>query len=219
MADNDLSDIQIQQLLKDAEERMRNAKQVIVSDDSSTKFSLPNLGKSSTSAIVPYIKSAGQAAHVDSSQLVPVKDRKLANGVRIVEDPVVTKAKALKAKQATAGAKWYNMPKTLVTPELKRDLQLIRLRSVLDPKRFYKKDSARAEVPEYSQVGTVIEGPTEYFSARLTNKERKQTFVEQVLAGEQANHKFRNKYNDIQAAKASGKKDHYKKMKALRKRR
>lgn len=111
------------------------------------------------------------------------------------------------------------MPKTVVTPELKRDLQLLRLRSVLDPKRFYKKDSARAEVPEYSQVGTVIEGPTEFFSSRLTNKERKQTFVEQVLAGEKANHKFRNKYNDIQAAKASGKKEHYKKMKALRKRR
>ncbi|KAM0144128.1 hypothetical protein ACHAO1_000407 [Botrytis cinerea] len=216
MADNDLSDVQIEQLLKDAEERMRNAKQVIVSDDSSTKFSLPNLGKASTSAITPYITSTG---HVDASQLVPAKDRKLANGVRTVEDPIVTKAKVAKAKQATAGAKWYNMPKTVVTPELKRDLQLLRLRSVLDPKRFYKKDSARAEVPEYSQVGTVIEGPTEFFSSRLTNKERKQTFVEQVLAGEKANHKFRNKYNDIQAAKASGKKEHYKKMKALRKRR
>ncbi|RAL60193.1 hypothetical protein DID88_000815 [Monilinia fructigena] len=176
------SDTEIQQLLKDAEERMRNAKQVIVNDDSSTKFPLPNLGKSSTSAITPYIKSAGQNAHVDSSQLIPAKDRKLANGVRTVEDPIVTKAKTLKAKQATAGAKWYNMPKTVVTPELKRDLQLIRLRNVLDPKRFYKKDSARAEVPEYSQVGTIVEGPTEYFSSRLTNKERKQTFVEQVLA-------------------------------------
>ncbi|ESZ99455.1 hypothetical protein SBOR_0217 [Sclerotinia borealis F-4128] len=219
MADNDLSDIQIQQLLKDAEERMRNTKQVITSDDGSTKFSLPNLGKSSTSAIAPYITSAGHTARVDTSQLVPTNERKLANGVRTVEDPVIMKAKVLAEQQATAGAKWYNMPKTLVTPELKRDLQLLRLRSVLDPKRFYKKDSARAEVPEYSQVGTVIEGPTEYFSSRLTNKERKQTFVEQVLAGEQSNHKFRNKYNDIQAAKASGKKEHYKKMKALRKRR
>ncbi|CAD6439615.1 11068252-94a7-42a9-ad6d-ea5fa3bdeb1b [Sclerotinia trifoliorum] len=219
MADNDLSDDQIQQLLRDAEERMRNAKQVIISDDSSSKFSLPNLGKSATSAIAPYIKSTGQTTHVDSSQLVPAKDRKLANSVRTVEDPIVTKAKALKAKKSTAGAKWFNMPKTVVTPELKRDLQLLRLRSVLDPKRFYKKDTTRAEVPEYSQVGTVIEGPTEYFSSRLTNKERKQTFVEQVLATEQANHKFRNKYNDIQAAKASGKKEHYKKMKALRKRR
>ncbi|QSZ34831.1 hypothetical protein DSL72_007690 [Monilinia vaccinii-corymbosi] len=219
MAGNDLYDIQIQQLLKDAEERMRNAKQVLINDDSSTKFSLPSLGKSSTSGITPYIKSTGQSAHVESSQLIPAKDRKLANGVRTVEDPVVTKARALKAKQATAGAKWYNMPKTVVTPELKRDLQLLRLRSVLDPKRFYKKDSARAEVPEYSQVGTIIEGPTEYFSSRLTNKERKQTFVEQVLAGEQSNHKFRNKYNEIQASKTSGKKAHYKKMRALRKKR
>lgn len=103
-----------------------------------------------------------------------------------------------------------------MTPELKRDLQILRLRSVLDPKRHYKKDNDRKnDVPEFSQVGTIIEGPTEFFT-RLTNKERKQTFVEGVLAGEKKSQRFKTKYNEIQRAKTSGKKAHYKALKAKR---
>lgn len=105
-----------------------------------------------------------------------------------------------------------------MTPELKRDLQLLRMRSVLDPKRHYKKDSKKDNVPEYSQVGTVIEGPTEYFTARLTNKERKRTLTEDVLEGEKRSQRFKSKYSDIQSAKTSGKKAHYKALKAQRSR-
>lgn len=72
-------------------------------------------------------------------------------------------------------------------------------------------------MPEYSQVGTIIEGPTEYYSARLSNKDRKRTFVEEVMAGEISSGRFKSKYNAIQEAKTSGKKAHYKKMSALRK--
>jgi hypothetical protein len=109
------------------------------------------------------------------------------------------------------------MPRTDLTPGLKRDLQLLRMRSVLDPKRFYKKENKKPAVPEYSQVGTIIEGPTEYFSARLSNKERKTTFADEVLAGERDTGRFKSKYADIQAAKTSGKKAHYKALKARRK--
>jgi hypothetical protein len=108
------------------------------------------------------------------------------------------------------------MPRTNLTPELKRDLQLLRNRSVLDPKRHYKKESAKALVPEFSQVGTIIEGPTEFFSSRLVKKDRKRTFVEEVLAGENDTHRFKTKYNDIQKAKTSGKKAHYRAIKAMR---
>lgn len=38
-------------------------------------------------------------------------------------------------KKASSGSDWYNLPQTVLTPELKRDLQLLRMRSVLDPKR------------------------------------------------------------------------------------
>ena len=79
-----------------------------------------------------------------------------------------------------------------------------------------KKDSSAGKIPEFSQVGTIIEGPTEYFSGRLSNKERKRTFVEEILAQEKSDGKFKAKYNAIQKAKTSGKKAHFKKLKELR---
>ena len=53
--------------------------------------------------------------------------------------------------QNTAGPKWFDMPAPEITPEVKRDLQLLKLRNVLDPKRFYKKDNDR-KLPKYFQV-------------------------------------------------------------------
>jgi hypothetical protein len=110
---------------------------------------------------------------------------------------------------------WYNLPKTDLTPELKRDLQLLNMRSVLDPKRMYKKQG-KFKVPEYSQVGVIVEGPTEFYSARLQKSERKKTFVEDALAGEAQNGRFKKKYNDVQMSKTSGKKAFYNALKAKR---
>lgn len=109
------------------------------------------------------------------------------------------------------------MPKTELTPELKRDLQLIKMRNVLDPHRHYKKEGGKMQVPDYSQVGTIIEGPTEFFSGRIENKKRKRTLVEEVLAGEQETHRFKKKYGELQGRKTSGKKAYYNALKEKRK--
>lgn len=93
---------------------------------------------------------------------------------------------------------------------------MLKMRNVLDPHRHYKKDNGKLRPPEYSQVGTIVEGPTEYYSARLSNKERKRTFVEEVLAGEQSSGRFSKKYGDVQVAKTSGKKAYYKGVQAKR---
>ena len=92
------------------------------------------------------------------------------------------------------------------------------MRSVLDPKRHYKKDNGKAKAPEFSQVGTIFEGPTEFYSARLLNKERKRTLVDEVLAGKESLNRFKSKYDDIQSAKTSGKKAHYRALKEERSR-
>ncbi|KAF8866013.1 putative rRNA-processing protein fcf2 [Acephala macrosclerotiorum] len=202
MADDNLSDEQLQQLLKDAEQRMRakGKKPSTASEISALSQSIPKIA--SDKKIDSYIKATANGPQIDSSHLVSEQQRKLANSFRVVEDPIAVKKKA---------------EKTNLTPELKRDLQLLRMRDVLDPKRFYKKESGKPKIPEFSQVGTIIEGPTEYFSARLSNKDRKRTLVEEVLAGEVTTGRFKSKYNEIQAAKTSGKKAHYKKLKAMRK--
>jgi Fcf2 pre-rRNA processing len=87
---------------------------------------------------------------------------------------------------------------------------------VLDPKRHYKKNTKGNQFPEFSQVGTIVEGSTEFFSARIPNKQRKKTFVDEVLAGEKESGYFGRKYSEVQTSKTSGKKAFYKKLKERR---
>ena len=64
--------------------------------------------------------------------------------------------------------------------------------------RFYKNpDKLRSVL----HVGTVIEGSAEFKSARLSNKERRQTLVEEVMADSQLKHYSKRKYTEIQSAK------------------
>ncbi|KAF7714122.1 rRNA-processing protein [Penicillium ucsense] len=209
--DVELSDDQIQQLLLEAEGRLGGTStQVAPVDISSIK--IPKLATSSE--LKPYMRPGAEAvATVNSAQLIDPKQKELSNILR----PASTKPAAKKDK-ATAGPDWFNLPKTELTSELKRDLQLIRMRSVLDPKRHYKKENGKAKIPEFSQVGTIIQGPTEFFSSRITKKDRKKNFVEEVLAAERQNHRFESKYRDIQANKTSGKKAFYKELQAKRNR-
>ena len=66
-----------------------------------------------------------------------------------------------------------------MTEDVKRDLKVIRYRNYLDPKRFYKS----ADTPsKYVQVGTVIEGTAEFYSSRLTKKERRSNLTEELMA-------------------------------------
>lgn len=115
-----------------------------------------------------------------------------------------------KEKKATAGSDWFNLPRTEMTPELRRDLQLLKMRNVLDPKRHYKKSDSKSDVPAFSQVGTIIEGPTEFYTGRINKKDRHQTLVEEVLAQEEQSGKFKSKYQNIISSKKSGKKAFYK---------
>ena len=106
-----------------------------------------------------------------------------------------------------------------MTPELARDFQLLKMRSVLDPKRHYKKENSTSErEPKFSQVGTIIEGPTEYFSGRITKRDRKRTFVEEAMGAERETRRFKAKYNDIQVSKRSGKKSFYQNLRGKRNR-
>ncbi|KAI9689601.1 MAG: hypothetical protein M1822_010253 [Bathelium mastoideum] len=217
--DEDLTEDQVHTLLKEAEIRIRerNANALTRNRKDEHFKGLPKLGASSIEK--PYIQNDGGIARIDQSRLLPTEERKMANGVRKVEDPIALKKRAIKEKKATAGSDWFNLPKTDLTPELKRDLQLLKMRNVLDPHRHYKKENSKSLIPEYSQVGTIEEGPTEFFSARLSNKERKRNIVEEILSREDETKRFKNKYNEIQVSKRSGKKGFYKTLQAQRKKR
>jgi hypothetical protein len=53
-------------------------------------------------------------------------------------------------KESTAGEKWFDMPATEITPQLKQDLTLLQMRDVLDPKRHYR--ASAKTLPKYFQV-------------------------------------------------------------------
>ncbi|KAB5570437.1 Fcf2 pre-rRNA processing-domain-containing protein [Coniochaeta sp. 2T2.1] len=201
--DVDLSDDQIDRLLSEAESRLAAR-------------------GPSTSALVQHQSQAVLATTETATPAVPgpapttVQDpTKQAKELSVrVPKPVIKEKKAVKDN---AGPSWYGLPKT--DPATKKDLQIIKLRDVLAlGKQHFKKDTRKDPFPEFSQVGTLVEGPTEFYSARLTKKERKRTLVEEVLAQGQALSKFKNKYSEIQERKSSGKKSHYKKVVARRRR-
>ena len=85
-----------------------------------------------------------------------------------------------------------------MTEELKKDLALIRNRNYLDPKRFYK--SSDRKTSEHVQVGTVIEGVGEYYSARLSKKQQRSTLVEEILADPSTAGYAQRKYTEMQRA-------------------
>ncbi|KAG7127322.1 rRNA-processing protein fcf2 like [Verticillium longisporum] len=124
-------------------------------------------------------------------------------------------------KSDDAGQGWFGLPKTDPNDkEFKRDVQLLQMRgTALDPSRHYKKESLKAKMPRYAHVGRIVEGPTDFYSSRLTRKERKKTLVDELLAAEKASGKFKSKFNDIQGRKASGKKASYKRFVSQRRRR
>jgi hypothetical protein len=104
------------------------------------------------------------------------------------------------------------MPAPTVTPEIKKELQLLQLRGVMDPKRHYKASDMKG-IPKYFQIGTVVEGGADFYSGRLTKKERKGTFADELLADTSLNSYRKRKYKEIQEEKQAGGKKFWKQKK------
>ncbi|KAH7140537.1 Fcf2 pre-rRNA processing-domain-containing protein [Dactylonectria macrodidyma] len=189
----DISDDQVFELLRKAEQRLRN--------DVESAVTVPSAGagvkSDASTAIQQQASNNGSNSKTDLS----------------VRDPTRPEKGLVDQAKTTAGSQWFDLPKTKLTPEFKRDWQLLRMRGILDPK--HQKKALRASAPEYSHVGEIIAGPTEFYSARLTRKERKGTMLEEVMSSyDQA--KFSAKYAGIQKQKTSGKKGFYQKVVAQR---
>ena len=100
-----------------------------------------------------------------------------------------------KGKRNTLGKGWFDLEPMEMTDELRRDLKMIKMRSYIDPKRFYK---APDKMNKVLHVGTVIEGPADYLSSRLTRKERKQTLLEEIISDDKVKSYTKRVYNQIQ---------------------
>lgn len=110
------------------------------------------------------------------------------------------------------GAGWFNMHAPQINPEIRHDLEILRMRSVLNPKHFYKKNDMKT-LPKYFHVGKVIDSPMDFYSSRLTKKERKKTIVDELMTDAMFTKYNKRKYKEIIEEKQ---KTHYKAHKHAR---
>ena len=102
------------------------------------------------------------------------------------------------AAAASAGPQWFDMKAPAMTEEVKRDLKLLRLRGVADPKRFYKKADT-GKLPTHFAMGTVVESAADFYSGRMVKGDRRQTVGEEMLADAHAASYRANKFAELQA--------------------
>ncbi|GFR40687.1 hypothetical protein Agub_g1278 [Astrephomene gubernaculifera] len=85
-------------------------------------------------------------------------------------------------KESEADRKrWFELPTTKITDEVKQELRLLRLRGAYDPKRFYKSFD-ETKFPKRFQIGTVVDNPQDFYSSRLTGRERGASITQELLA-------------------------------------
>ena len=70
-------------------------------------------------------------------------------------------------RDKTKGEGWFNMKAPEMTPELQNELDVLRMRSAIDPTRFYKKLDSTAP-PKYFQVKLNVEAWAEIHQAILS---------------------------------------------------
>ncbi|KAE9341225.1 hypothetical protein PF008_g10735 [Phytophthora fragariae] len=103
----------------------------------------------------------------------------------------------------SAGRRWFNFESDEMTDDARRDFQLLRMRNYLDPKKFYKSSDHARGLPKHFQMGVVVEGAHEFHSARLTKKQRRKTFTDEIMADEAVVQYTHRVASNIQAARAN----------------
>jgi len=101
--------------------------------------------------------------------------------------------KKLELKEATSGKNWYDMPRLEETDEIKKDLEILKLRGTLDPARHFRKSDRKRANPKYFHVGTIVETAADFYSGRLPKKDRKQTLVEELMADAKIKQRLKKK--------------------------
>ncbi|VDO90724.1 unnamed protein product [Heligmosomoides polygyrus] len=96
-------------------------------------------------------------------------------------------------REKTKGRDWFDLPATELTDEAKADLELLQMRAAIDPLAFYRRND-REVLPKYFQVGRIVDAPEDFYSSRMTKKERKRTMLDELLNDQQFAQTKRAKY-------------------------
>jgi len=194
------------------------------SSDFKVKLSLTNSSTLQNQAVTKWKqeekKEEEEVAHGSSMKKAPVLPTRLDSGATkasvsslrqkqmdkitdgVYKTAISKDQERSKARRNGELRDWFEMKTPEITPEVERDLKVLQLRNYMDPKRFYKANDAKT-LPKAFQIGTVVEGLGEFKSHRLTNRERKPTFVDQVLADRSIRSYTKRVYLDVQREKGN----------------
>ncbi|KZV91148.1 Fcf2-domain-containing protein [Exidia glandulosa HHB12029] len=132
----------------------------------------------------------------------------------------VTKRDQRERKTATAGPNWFDLPAPPAAelPKLYREVEAMRLRNQLDPKRFYRKDEGEGKgikgLPKYfalhMQIGTVVATPAPFggpSADNLPRAARKRTIVDELVDDAEAKRYAKRKFGEFSGGReAKGRK-------------
>merc|ERR1719324_772252 len=120
--------------------------------------------------------------------------------VRPVDDKWL-RQKELKARKEEKLDKWFGMPKRKLTPEMEKELQVLKLRGSFDPKRFYKANDSKA-LPTHFVMATEVGGGLAA-AGLAPNPEVKwnsgRSFLDQVLRDSKAQEWTSKKHGEVGA--------------------
>ncbi|KAJ7095955.1 Fcf2 pre-rRNA processing-domain-containing protein [Mycena belliarum] len=124
----------------------------------------------------------------------------------------LTKRERKELKNQTAGPDWFDLaaPAEADLPRLYREVEALRLRNHLDPKRFYRKDEGEGKgikgLPKHFAIGTIITSTTPFGTPsadNLTRAERKRTLVDELVDDAEAKRYAKRKFEDLQVVRGA----------------
>ncbi|TFK40613.1 Fcf2 pre-rRNA processing-domain-containing protein [Crucibulum laeve] len=138
----------------------------------------------------------------------------------------LTKKEKKELKARTTGKDWFDMPAPpeAELPRLHREVEALRLRNQLDPKRFYRKDEGEGKgikgLPKYFAIGTILPSSTPFGTAsgdNLTRANRKRTLVDELVDDAEAKRYAKKKFEELQSVRGTRGKNTLHAKRAMRK--
>ncbi|KAG2155814.1 uncharacterized protein EDB93DRAFT_1128346 [Suillus bovinus] len=177
---------------------------------------------------------------LDPGELPPayfefVKDRRHAPAT--IRDPDIQQRRSSHLwnpmENQTAGPSWFDLPAPAEAdlPRLHREVEALRLRNQLDPKRFYRKgrrgwegyqrttETFCCRFPTQYIIGTIVTTNTPFGTASTDNlprAHRKRTLVDELVDDAEARRYAKRKFEDLQVVRGARGKNTLHQKKALR---
>ncbi|CCM03043.1 uncharacterized protein FIBRA_05161 [Fibroporia radiculosa] len=124
----------------------------------------------------------------------------------------LTKKERKALKNTTAGPDWFDLPAPAEAelPRLYREVEALRLRNQLDPKRFYRKDEGEGKgikgLPKHFAIGTIVPTSTPFGTDsgdNLSRSSRKRTLVDELVDDAEAKSYAKKKFKDLQSVRGA----------------